>query len=1258
MDAAYTSLKKTAFLLALATLIPAAAFGQQFALSTSTVNIAGQLPGTTTVTSTTDPTTEITYTATVAYIGGDPNWVCVNDQTVSNQTVSLPNSFTTPSILNFVVCPSVGVTFASTQQHTATVTLTATNPSGVTAVSITVNYTVGSSGAGGNTGGGALTISPTAPSTSLSFVGGVTTIAFTATTSSATPISFTLTPPSVSWATNFFQTGGTLGIISSNSPASFSVTVNGTGQVEGTLSTQLFIDYSGTSQAVTISFGNGVNTGTSSGSLQVSSSTVNLPYSTITPQNFPSASVSVSSGVDTSYSFSCSSGNFWLAATSVAGGIPQTNGTGTLPGTLTITVDSQVEQLTSGQTGTVTITGSPSGSVVLVQVVLTVNGSSTNGLTLSPSPLAISAALNGVAQSQQVTIISTTGGAVTASISGPGLSVSAPASSSVGANVSTYVTVFGTPTGLAAQTYTGLLTVNVGGVQQSDQVNFTVGSGSTGTSGSSITAAPSAMTFFSETGFGSNQFQQVYLAGAGTYTSAVTMNNGGNWLSVSSTAGTLPIPNGVTVEASPTGLAAGTYTGAVTFTNTSSGATSVISVTLSVTGTTAIYASPTGDLVFNYIAGTSSAAQTQSFVVATTDGSVVPVNASVSNPSATPWLTSAVVSGTAVTVTVNASNLANGVYTGAITVNAAVNNSPVSVPVVLGVTGSSVSTGTGTLTISQSSLTLQAQVNGTAVFQNLTVSNAIQTTFSVSSQVLSGGTTWLSVSPAGTNTTNTTLTITANPAGLATGTYTGNVILTSNSGTQTVPVTLVVGTTSSSSAVSVTANGGTSTSPTLTFTASAVGVAPATQYLTVSSALGSSGATFTASATTNNGISWIQLSTVSGSAYSTPLNVVVTVNTSVLSAGTFTGNVTITPTGGTAVTVPVTLTIAGAATIAVSNTSLSFSYQAGAATPNTQSVSVTVSNATSGAFTATATSTPAGWLAVTPTSGTAPGSLIVSITPSGLSAGTYTGSIAVAGATGATGTATINVTLTVTVPLPTITAVVNAASFVNEPIAPGEIITIGGTSIGPATAASFTVTTSGASQFVPTAALAGVQVLINGFPAPVLYVSATQINAIVPYEIAGILSPTVLVKFLGQSSNGFVVNAAATAAGIFTANGSGSGPGAILNFDLSPNSASNAAARGSEIVIYMTGEGQTSPAGVDGKVTTAPFPAPLLPIAVMIGGAPATVAFMGEAPGLVSGVLQLNVIVPTNLTTTGAVPVSVTFGTNSTSQGGVTVNIR
>jgi uncharacterized protein (TIGR03437 family) len=1263
MDAAYTSLKKTAFLFALATLIPAAAFGQQLALSASTVNIAGQFPGTTSVTSTTTPTTEIAYTATVAYIGGDPNWVCVNDSTVSNQTVQLPASFTTPSTLNFVVCPNVGVTFASTLQHTATVTLTPTSPAGATAVAITVNYTVGSSGAGGGTGG-ALTITPAAPSASLSFVGGVTTLSFTATTSSATNISFTLTQPGVSWAYNFFQTGGTAGIISSASPATFSVTLNGAGQSQTTLSTQLFINYSGTTQAVTISFGNGVGSGGStSGSLQVSQTSVSLAYSTVTPLNFPSASVNISSSADTSYFFSCSSGNFWLEA-SVTGGIAETTGSGTLPGTLTITVDPNVEQLTAGQSnGTVTITGSPSGSVIVISVGLTVNGANASGLTLSPSPLAIAAALNGAAVSQQVTIISTTGGSVTASISGSGLTISAPASSSIGANGQTTVTVTGTPTGLSAQTYTGQLSVSVGGVTQFDQVNFTVGSGSTGTGGSSFTAAPSSMTFASETGFATNQFQQVYLAGSGNYTAAATVSNGGSWLSVSSTSGTLPVPNGITVEASPNGLAAGTYTGAVTFTNTSTGATSVISVTLLVTGTTAIYAFP-GDLVFNYIAGTSSAAQSEEFVIATTDGSVVTVSAAPSNPSGSPWLTSTL-SGTSVIVTVNASNLANGVYTGYITVTGLVTNSPVSVPVVLGVTGSSVSSGSGTLTLGSSALTLSPQVNGSAVSTTLGVSASTNTSYTVSSLGSYNGVTWLSVSPSGTLTTsgNPNLTVTATPFNFPAGTYSGSITLSANGGLQTVQVTMVIGgSVGASGNITVTANGGTSTSPTLSFSSSTPGATLTQQYLTVASALGSSGVGFQATTSTTNGINWILVSTsaanyTTSTTGTTPATLYVTLNTTALTAGTFNGSVILTPTGGTAVTVPVTLTL-GAAAIAVSTTALSFNYQAGGATPNTQSVSVTVSNAATGAFTAAATSTPAGWLSVTPTSGTAPGSLIVSIVPSGLSAGTYSGSIAVTGTSPATGSSTINVTLTVTVPLPTITAVVNAASFVNEPISPGEIITIGGTSIGPATPASFTVTTSFGSQFVPTSGLAGVQVLVNGFPAPVLYVSAGQINAIVPYEIAGFLNPTVLVKFLGQSSNGFVVTAAATAAGIFTTNGSGSGPGAILNSDLSVNSASNAAARGSEIVIYMTGEGQTSPAGVDGKVTTAPYPAPLLPIAVTIGGAPATVAFMGEAPGLVSGVLQLNVIVPNNLTTTGAVPVSVTFGTTSTSQGGVTVNIR
>ncbi len=153
-----------------------------------------------------------------------------------------------------------------------------------------------------------------------------------------------------------------------------------------------------------------------------------------------------------------------------------------------------------------------------------------------------------------------------------------------------------------------------------------------------------------------------------------------------------------------------------------------------------------------------------------------------------------------------------------------------------------------------------------------------------------------------------------------------------------------------------------------------------------------------------------------------------------------------------------------------------------------------------------------------------------------------------------------------------------------------------------------------------------------------------------------------MVKFLGQTSNGVAVNVVTTAPGLFTANSSGTGPGAIANSDGSTNSPSNPAARGGVVVLYLTGEGETSPAGVTGKVTTvaAPpqplTPAPLLPISITIGGQGANYTFAGEAPGFVSGVLQLNVIVPTTIAA-GDQPLVVTIGGNP-SQQGVTVSVK
>ena len=67
-------------------------------------------------------------------------------------------------------------------------------------------------------------------------------------------------------------------------------------------------------------------------------------------------------------------------------------------------------------------------------------------------------------------------------------------------------------------------------------------------------------------------------------------------------------------------------------------------------------------------------------------------------------------------------------------------------------------------------------------------------------------------------------------------------------------------------------------------------------------------------------------------------------------------------------------------------------------------------------------------------------------------------------------------------------------------------------------------------------------------------------------------------------------------------------------------------------------------------------PAPLLPVSALIGGVPALVQFAGEAPGLVSGVLQVNVQIPANAPT-GNVPIWVSIGNNSTQQG-VTVSVQ
>ncbi len=230
--------------------------------------------------------------------------------------------------------------------------------------------------------------------------------------------------------------------------------------------------------------------------------------------------------------------------------------------------------------------------------------------------------------------------------------------------------------------------------------------------------------------------------------------------------------------------------------------------------------------------------------------------------------------------------------------------------------------------------------------------------------------------------------------------------------------------------------------------------------------------------------------------------------------------------------------------------------------------------------------------------------------------------------------------------------VVNAASFVGGPVAPGELVTLFGTGIGPPSLVGLIVPRPGFIDNV----LSDTLVLFDGMPAPMIYASANQTTAIVPYAVAGKPSTQLQVQFQGRLSPAVTLPVAAAAPALFAFNASGSGGGAILNQDSSLNTASTPADKGSIVVLFGTGEGQTTPAGVDGKLAAGVLPKPAQPVSVTIDGKAAELIYAGAAPTLVAGVVQINVRVPADASS-GNLPVVVKVG-NAASQNGLTVAVR
>jgi uncharacterized protein (TIGR03437 family) len=211
-----------------------------------------------------------------------------------------------------------------------------------------------------------------------------------------------------------------------------------------------------------------------------------------------------------------------------------------------------------------------------------------------------------------------------------------------------------------------------------------------------------------------------------------------------------------------------------------------------------------------------------------------------------------------------------------------------------------------------------------------------------------------------------------------------------------------------------------------------------------------------------------------------------------------------------------------------------------------------------------------------------------------------------------------------TTPIPAIPQVtaVSAASLQTGAIAPGEIVTIYGSGIGPAQGMAGSWNTSG----LLTNLLGGSEVYFDGVPAPMFYAQAGQVNVQAPYTIGGRTTTHIEVRYQGQTVGAADLAVAAAAPAFFPT---------VLNPDGSLNGVNNPAAQGAILTFFATGEGVTTGANVTGQPAAAPYPQPVLPVNLSVNGFGATLLYAGEAPGLI-GLLQIDAMLPPGTTSGGS----------------------
>ena len=910
---------------------------------------------------------------------------------------------------------------------------------------------------------------------------------------------------------------------------------------------------------------------------------------------------------------------------------------GTTPGTAFIRVNPA--GLAAGTySGSVTLNAiGAANNGVTVPVSLTISSSS-QSLVLNPNSLSFVAQANGAPPPAKNVSVGSTVASTAYSVTSnqTWLQGIAGTDSTPGA-----IAVYVNPGSLSPGTYNGNLTVSSSSFSANLPVTLEI------TSGPLLRLSQQTLTFNYQSGQAIPNARTILVSsssgGVPTASILAATASGGNWLVV--TPASLQTPGAFAVSLAANvvaALAPGSHAGTVTVS-----APGVPSATLNVNlniGATALLTMSTATAAFSAEIN-GSLPISQSRPVTSTSPSPLAVTAAVS--ANTVWLTASLnINVTPATLTIQAFplGLSPGTYAGSVTVSSGSSGTVSTGANVLVVPVTLTVSALPAISVDKPELIFGGD-NNSALPQGVQVtSTSSSLTYNVSTTVINSPVQWLTVTPNFGNTPSS-VSVSANGANLSNGTYSGTVTFTPQSAGAVpvvIPVTLIV---NQSVVLQVTPT-------TLSFT-QIRGASPAGAQTVQVTSQQPVTYTFTSAVQSPVNGNWLNVVQSSGQTNGI-LQVSPNGNAAALPAGNYTAVISVfSPNASGNVLISVNLAVVAQNNLLVAPSSVNFAGRLSQGNPPPQTVQVNAS--VPGIPLSFSVTSDVPWLNVTPLAGTTPTTLNIGVNTAALPGNSpvAVGRLTLVPLTGGqTTTITVNY-LVEPAPPPAMTTFANAATFQPGALSPGMIFTILGTDLGPAQAVSGQVING---RF--TTAVSGVRVLFDGIPAPILFASATQINATVPYQLTGRAFAQMTVEYNGVASNSLAPRIVDSAPGIFTTDGR---QAAALNADGTVNSPGNPAAAGNIVVLFATGEGQTSPGGVDGELVAATnLKRPMGQVRVRVNGAdiPATeIFYAGSAPSLVSGLMQINFRLSANAPANSSTPVEIFVGAGQ-SPVGTTIAVR